>query len=287
MSNGNPRQDKSVPETPDKLVSLAEEYFSHEFPNTGRGCPSPSEIAKQIESGQLPDDAFRKHMLSCSPCFVTYRERLQKSRDLNPVVVPLRRRLSDWLRDPWLRVLVPSLPVLLLVLVGLFYLRSKNQEKMTAVNAPVEVVNAPVEVVNANANTNSGGLTTASPSPLQVDSPNQPDRATHVARVDLRNYSPRRGNETGEEPSPLQIEQKPTAFTITLPDGSPPGTYSVSILDAFGKPVKTRTSHSVDGKRLTATLNLDNLQSRSYRLCVSRADEPPNCYPIVIANRGR
>jgi len=280
MSDNNSRQETSVPNTPEELISVAQEYFSHEFPGSGPDCPSPGEIAKQVESGQLPDDAFRKHLLACSSCFVTYRERLQKSRELHPVVVPLTRRISDWLRHPWLRVLVPSFPVLLLVLAGIFYLKSKNHEYVTSLNIPVNVV-------DANANTNSNAVATVSPSPAQVDSPTPPDRATHVAKLDLRNYSPRRGNETGVEPPPLQIDQKPTAFTITLPEDSPPGTYSVSILDAFGKPVKTRASYSADGKRLTATLNLDNLQSRNYRLCVSRADEPPNCYPIVITNRGK
>jgi hypothetical protein len=277
MSDENQRQQKSVPETPEELVSLAQEYFSHEFPTTGNRCPSPGEIARQIESEQLPDDALREHLLTCSSCFVTYKEHLQRSRDMQPVVVPLRRRISEFLRNPWLRVLVPSLPVLLLAVVAVFYFRAKNsQVNVTSVNSPVEVVNA-----NANA------AITTQPSPVQIDPSNQVERTTQVARVDLRKYSPQRGNETGEEPPPLQIEERPTAFTITMPEGSPPGIYTVSILDAFGKPIKTRTSRSVDGKRLTATLNLDNLRNQKYRLCVSRSDEPPNCYPIAITKRGK
>jgi hypothetical protein len=276
MSDESQQQERSVPETSEGLVSLAQEYFSREFPNSGRGCPSPSEIAQQIESGQLPDNGLRKHLLACSSCFVTYRECLQKSRDMQPALVPLRRRIADFLHNPWMRVLVPSLPVLLLAVVA-FYLRPTNShQNVTSVNPPVELVNA-----NANA------VTTASPSPVQIDSLTQLDRGTHVARVDLRNYSPRRGSETGAEPPPLQIEQKQTAFTITLPEDSPPGAYSVSILDAFGKQIRTRTPYSADGKRLRATFDLDNLRSRNYRLCVSRSDEPPNCYPIVITNRGK
>lgn len=276
MSDENKQQERSVPETSEELVSLAQEYFSHEFPNSGRGCPSPDAMVKQIESRELPDDDLRKHLLACLTCFVSYQECLQTSRDMQSVV-PLSQRIADFVRNPWMRVLVPSLPVLLLAVVAVFYLRPKNtQQNVTPVNSPVEVVNA-----------NTNAATTASPSRVQVDSPTQLDRGTHVARVDLRNYSPQRGSETGQEPAPLQIEQKPTAFTITLPEESPPGTYSVSILDAFGEQIRTRTSYSADGKRLTATLNLDNLRSRNYRLCVSRSDEPPNCYPIVITNRGK
>jgi hypothetical protein len=277
MSDKNQRREKAVPETPEELVSLAQEYFSNEFPNSGRGCPSPIEIGKQIESGQLPDDALRKHLLACSSCFVRYRERLQTSRDRQSVVALLRRRISELGHYPWLRILVPSLPVILIAVIAVIYFRPRNtQDKVTSVNQPVEVVDA-----------NANSVTTASPEPLRIDSANNIERATHVARVDLNDYSLQRGNETGEEPRALQIERTPTAFTIRLPEGSPPGTYSVSILDAFGKSIKTRTSHSADGKRLTATLNLASLKNQKYRLCVSRADEPPNCYPVVITSRGK
>jgi hypothetical protein len=277
MSDENQRQEKSVPETPEELVSLAQEYFSHEFPDSGCDCPSPGEIVVLIESGKLPDDALREHLLVCSRCFATYRERLQRSRDTQPVVGSLRRGISELAHDPWLRVLVASLPVLLITVLAVFYFRSNNPpEKVTLVNSPVEVVNA-----------NSNVVTTAPASPVQIDPSTKIEGAMHVARIDLRNYSPHRGGETGEEPPPVQLEQKPTAFRITLPEDSPAGTYSVSILDAFGKAIKTQNSYSADGKRLTATLNLDNLQNQKYRLCVSRSSEPPNCYPIVITNRGK
>ena len=277
MSDENQQQQESVPERPEELVSLAQKYFSHEFPNSGGGCPSPGEIVRQIATGKLPDDALRKHLLACSRCFVAYRAWLQTSRDTQPVVGSRRRRISGLAREPWVRILVPSVVVLLIAAVAVFYFRPKNpQEKVTSVNSAVEFVN-----------TNANAITTTPPSPAQVAPSHQNERATHVARVDLRNYSLQRGNENGEEPPPLQIEQKPTAFAITLPEGSPPGTYSVSILNAFGKTIKTRSSYSVDGKRLTANLNLDNLRNHKYRLCVSRSDEPPNCYPIVITNRGK
>jgi len=277
MSNNRQRQEQSIPETPEELVSQAQKYFSHDFPNSGRGCPTPGYIEKQIESGELPDDSFREHLLACSTCFVAFRERLQKSRDRQPVVGSFRRRVSDLIRGPWVRILVPSFSALLVALLAFLYFASKNKpEEVTAVNAPVDVV-------SANANT----VTTVAPSPVQIHPSPQVEEAPQVAQVDLRDYSPQRGNEPGEEPAAMQFEPKPTAFTITLPEGSPPGTYSVSILNAFGKPIKTRTSYSNDGKRLTATLNLSSLRNQRYRLCVSRSDEPPSCYPIVITNRGK
>jgi len=276
MSDKN-QQEKSVPETTEQLVSLAQEYFSHEFPNSGRDCCSPREIVDLIESGKLPHDALREHLLVCSRCYVTYRERLQRSRDTQPVFGSLRRRISELVHDPWLRVLVACLPVLLIAVLAIFYFRSNNPpEKVVLVNPPVEVVNA-----------NSNVVTTAPDSPVQIEPSTKIEGAMHVARIDLRNYSPQRSGETGEEPPPVQLEHKPTAFTISLPEDSPAGTYSVSILDAFGKVIKIRNSYSADGKRLTATLNLDNLQNQKYRLCVSRSSEPPNCYPIVITNRGK
>ena len=281
MSDEGQKQQKSVPETPEDLVSLAQEYFSHEFPKSGHGCPSPAEIIEHVESGKLPDDALRKHLLECSSCFVAYGKRLQRSRNLQPVVTPWRRRISELLRNPWLRVLVPSFPLLLLALVAVFYLRPKNPQEQVA------LVNSPAEVVGANLNQNANAVTAPSPAPVQTGPSNRTEIVTHVAQVDLSSYSPRRRNEPGEEPPPLQIEQKPTTFAITLPEDSPSGTYTVSILDAFGKPINTGTSYSRDGKKLTATLNLNKLRNGTYRLCVSRSDEPPNCYPIVITTRGK
>jgi len=168
--------------------------------------------------------------------------------------------------------------VLLIAVFAVLYFRSANApEKVTVVNTP------PVEGVNANTN----AVTIATPSPVPTAPSDETQTPTHVAQVDLRDYLPQRGNGAGEEPPPLQMEQKPTVFRITLPEGSPAGTYSVSILDAFGKQVKSRTSYSADGRRLEAMLNLNNLQTRKYRLCVSRSNEPPNCYRIVITNRGK
>src|SRR5688500_10996984 len=200
MSNKNQRQEKSEPETPEELVSLAQKYFSHDFPNLGRDCPTPAEIAKQIESGELPDDSLREHLLACSKCFVTYRERLQRSREVQPAVGSLRRRISDLVSGPWVRILVPSLAAVVVALLAVLYFSPKNSpEKVTSTNSLVDVVNA-----NANA------VTTAAPSPVKTHPSNQIEKAPHVAQVDLRDYSPQRGNEPGEERAPMQIEQKPT-----------------------------------------------------------------------------
>lgn len=276
MSDNNDERDQSAPETPEELFSLARKYFSHEFPGSGHGCPSAGEIVELIESGKLPDDTLRSHLLTCSKCFGTYKERLQRSRESQPAAGFLPRGISELVHYPWVRILALGLSVLFIAVVAVIYLRPKNDQEK------VGLANQPAQVLNANANV----VTTTSPSSVGIES-NNVEKSTHVARVDLRNYSPQRGNDAGAEPSALQIEQKSTAFMITLPENSPSGSYSVSIVDAFGKTIKTRTSYSVDGKRLTATLNLDNLQSQKYRLCVSRSDEPPNCYPVVITRRGK
>src|ERR1044072_1326352 len=108
MSDKHQKQEKSAPEIAKELVSLAHEYFANEFPNSGRGCPSRGEIVKIIKSGQLPDDALRKHLLTCSKCFVTYREHLQSSQDVQPIRASLGQRIYQILHNPWARVLVPG-----------------------------------------------------------------------------------------------------------------------------------------------------------------------------------
>src|SRR5689334_1269527 len=123
MSDNNQRQQEAVPKTAEELIPLAREYFSHEFPNSGERCPSPDEIVELIESGTLPDDSLRGHLLTCSRCFVTYKERLQKSRDMQPIIAPVRQHRFAFAHYPWLRILVPSLPILLIAAIAVIYFR--------------------------------------------------------------------------------------------------------------------------------------------------------------------
>ena len=258
-----------IPETPDELISSARDYFASDFPNPERrGCPRQAEIEKSIKLRELPDDELRAHLLACSDCFVLYRQLLDVHRELP--LVPLRRRFVDWVWQRRVFILAPSLVALLLIAIVALYVKTRSPQNSSS---------------SAQHSTSAGSInlsTTVTPTPAPaVARDNSVQEPVHVARVDLRDYTLRRG--AGEqEQSPLHVSARQTLFAITLPKGSPAGAYSVLLLDAFGKTVRTRSAQSSDGDKLSTTLNLQNLTEKKYRLCVVRMDEPPICYPILI-----
>jgi hypothetical protein len=72
-----------------------------------------------------------------------------------------------------------------------------------------------------------------------------------------------------------------TRFLLTLPEGSPKGAYTVSVVDAYGMPLITRADTSPDGKMLKTVLDMEGLRGK-YRLCISRQGEAPDYYPVVV-----
>jgi hypothetical protein len=72
-----------------------------------------------------------------------------------------------------------------------------------------------------------------------------------------------------------------TRFVLTLPEGTSRGTYNVSMVDAYGKPIIMRAGSSPDGKLLKVVLDMEGLQGK-FRLCVSRQGEAPDCYPVLV-----
>jgi hypothetical protein len=264
-------------ETPDEFISVAREYFAGDFPNPERkGCPRRAEIEKSIKSGVLPDDDLRQHLFACSECFVLYREILVAPRELKPAQSGFWQRVTAFVRERPVLAWAPGLVALLAVIAVPVYIamRSPQPRNIMSQEQPVSQVR------------DSGSSPVVTPSPLSpapAPTQNQPvQESVHVARLDLRDYSPHRGGAEGQNEQSLQVRPGQTLFAITLPEGSPAGSYSVSLLDAFGKTMRTRTVNTPDGKKLTTTLNLHNLRDQKYRICVSRTNEPPNCYPILV-----
>ena len=276
MSDNNRRHEESIPETPEEFVSLARDYFSNEFQtHVGEDCPSYIEIQNVIKSGTLPPDSLREHLFACSVCFVTYRELLQKERQVKNARAPIWHKAA-WLLAVRRPLIVTAMVLMALAIAAVIYFTLRpRQEIITSVNQTSESVPA-------------NPTPSVSPSTSQANAPKQSvEEVTSVAQVDLQSYSLRRGTEPGQEQTPLEVRQGTTRFAITLPQNSPAGSYSVSVVDAFGNAIQSRTAHSSDGANLTTTLNLSKVRKENYRLCVSRLDEPPNCYPILITKRGK
>lgn len=84
----------------------------------------------------------------------------------------------------------------------------------------------------------------------------------------------------------MRISPVRTRFVLTLSEGSPRGAYQVSMVDGYGKPLIARAGSSLDGKILKTVIDLEGLRGK-YRLCVSRRDEAPDCYPVLVAEPGK
>jgi hypothetical protein len=76
-----------------------------------------------------------------------------------------------------------------------------------------------------------------------------------------------------------------------LAEGSKPGDYVVSLIDAFFKPVFSTNNSSSQGRILRAVVDTRGLPPGEYDLCVRReSDEEvlPDCVPILVqASRAR
>ena len=269
MRRADDEQDPLKTEATDEFVSQARKYFAGDFPNPERkDCPPQADLEAVIQSGKLPDDTLRQHLFGCSQCFSLYQQLRDTHRKVRPQV-PLWQRASEFIFAQRL-ILGPALAVLVLAGIAVLYFTTKTpQNNVAEVDQTRDVSNADVSPT-----------VTPSPAPSATQNESTPEPVT-VARVDLRDYTLRRGNESSAT-EPLRVKQGMIDFSIMLPEGSPAGAYSVSVLDAFGKTLRSRGASSTDGKKLITTLNLSFPENQKYRLCVSRANEPPNCYPIMI-----
>jgi hypothetical protein len=125
--------------------------------------------------------------------------------------------------------------------------------------------------------------------PKEEISPARPSRGSSLKRqkliaqvsIDLEEYT--RLRESGVEERPINIPQSRVRLLLNMPEGSSRGLYDVSIVDAFGKPLLSKKASNPDGKSLRITLDTSGLQERKYILCLSREEEIPDCYTLLIS----
>jgi hypothetical protein len=241
MSRADHQQEPLKTEAPDEFVSFAREYLAGDFPNPERkGCPPRAALDAAINSGKLPDDSLRTHLFGCSQCFSLYQQLLETRRAVG-APVPFWRRASEFIFARRVLIMSTASVVLVAVVSAVLFINLKTSQNHVTSADGAEDVTPPV--------TRSG------PEPESM------------ARIDLR---------LAEQP--LHVRSGTIAFAITLPVGSPAGAYSVSLLDASGKTIDSRSASSPDGKQLSTTLNLP--ENQKLRLCVSRAHGAPICRPI-------
>jgi hypothetical protein len=73
-------------------------------------------------------------------------------------------------------------------------------------------------------------------------------------------------------------------LTVKLSAESPKGNYKLTLHDPFGKEITPPVPGSFDGESLRADLNLGAVRPGKYLICITRAEEVPDCLPAIVTN---
>jgi hypothetical protein len=171
--------------------------------------------------------------------------------------------------------------------VGIYtWLKSDKLAESQSETAKTEEMARPSANAKAQSNA-SAAASVLSPAPVQ-ESPKGARKLPSVIRIDLEQFSVLRGPE-GRNSAEQTMKMFPARNRIlfTLSEGSSPGQYDVSIVDAFGKLLISEEARSATGKSLAIVLDMRRLSQKKYRLCVAKKAEIPDCYPLVITKSGK
>lgn len=267
MSKEQPQSNRPPDfESVEELTSFARNHFAVSFPNPSRiRCPPSGEIEGLIKSGQPPSDNLREHMFECSECFNIFREQISRRKATQVNEISIWQQIIAPIQARPLISVVATLLIAFAVAGVLLWRRSANQATRVARDA------AP----------NSSRVNAERVPPQNADPGSESAKSS--VKIDLDNYSlSRRGPEAVVKPRDVMISNNLTRFDVTLPEGSPSGSYVVSIVDANDNVVREVSASSPDGRTLSAELDLRKLAKQQHRVCVSRAHEAPVCYPIAL-----
>jgi hypothetical protein len=282
---------------PEEVVTFAQAYYATEFPNDDRlGCPSAVNLRKAAHTGAPPDERLRSHLFACSDCFRSYR-----SARMNRQTQAVRWRA--WLgagvagiRSPWVPVAAGAFGLVFLGLITAALLRHSR------IDSPAVAVNYSPPVIPPAIPQGAMEIGVASSVSEPDKSRVPPDRAAkltprhagaaerrtrrqpplRVVYIDLIADDLSRGDEhTGAGRRVITLTPERQRLRLRMPQGSAVGHYTVKVVDAYGKPVLT-TAGRFDGRVLTVDLDLRGLPAKSYRLCISRKGEAPDCYLMSL-----
>ncbi len=293
---------------PDEVVTFAQAYYATEFPHGERSnCPPVEALRAAACSGTLPDANVRAHLFKCSECFRAYRSARMGQRPQavtrNTWWPGLSAALSGLSARP-ATFMVGALCLLLFgfIAVALVW-HARIETPSVALNdsrpeqavRPTPPLIAPPAVPGA----------TGEPKPMapagrmslmQTAQLRRPKATTRISRtlsplplveINLKEDGLLRdGGESGGRQHAIELARERQRLRLRLPEGSGGGRYTVTVVDAFGKPLVTTTGNS-NGKTLTVDLDLRSLDMRQYRLCMARSGEAPDCYLLAISEQTR
>jgi len=109
----------------------------------------------------------------------------------------------------------------------------------------------------------------------------KPQGSIAQVSINLEEYA--RLREADVEERPINMPQSRVRLLLNLPEGSPSGSYTVSIADAFGSSLLSKRVTNLEGKVLRVILDIRGLQEKKYIFCISREGDIPDCYTLAIS----
>lgn len=308
----NKRDEKENDEViTEQIIEYARGYHASDFPNPNRkACPPEDVLIQTIESGNLPDENLRLHLLNCSPCFQDFRAiRSEKSAYLSaPTKTRLDKEKRAWtnvFRQPLIAFTALVLLAVSLASALFFALRGQPQSEYTARTPARSDTQPNIESKNQSENkavetldefnrsfqlpetkTKSEKFTKqkseinkAKTSPKT--NPSREYLAKNFVNLDLTKAAVTRSSGKQEIIFPLKADS--VNLNVKLPVNSPAGVYKISLLDEFGKPVIESQIKQANGKNLQVKFDLRNKSGRA-RLCIAPKGEVPDCLAVKIGN---
>jgi hypothetical protein len=288
---------------PDEVVTFAQAYYATEFPNDGRsGCPPGETLRATARSGIPPDGRLRSHLFGCSECFRSYRSARMSQCTQSVTAESPWHRLNAVLARPRPLPVMMAVGVCGVVLFGaigatFLWLLSKYHPAL-AVNYPlqVEVIQSQLPQVTTDDHRTAAVVKRIAPQPgrttvarkVQPRLPKETARiprtssALPVVEINLKEDNLLRdGDETEVRQHIIILSPKRQRLRLRMPRGSAAGRYTVRIVDAFGKP-RLSTAANSDGRTLAVDLDLRGLNAKTYRLCLARDGEAPDCFLLSV-----
>lgn len=246
-------------------------HIAEDFPNPQRaGCPARGSVFNSFRNGKMPNAEDRAHILSCSECFNEYQIQLAEYRVAKQV--PENSGRLAW----WPHIAIPALAFGLLLMAVAITVWKFSAGPRTDENV----------VSNTNGVTGSPTPPLPSPSSTKPEDesqkpPTTPVIALNQATIDFEQATALR-RQAPQQSKPISLPATPHVLLIKLPENSPRGSYTVTLNDAFGKSVRSKTTASANGKTVKVNFNLTGLNSGGYSICVTREQEVPSCLPVTI-----
>lgn len=255
----------------DETLEFGRAYYASDFPNPERtGCPTADALVRMARSGALPDDEAREHLLSCSPCFIEFRELREEYSGARPAVAVKKAFAAAF---SWVGAFV----AVILIAFGLYSFAPRSADT----SQPVEP--APAARADVTENPSESAPDALKPSDDSSTRPStRPNETAPTVAFDLAMLAVSRN--ASDLSAARQVPAGKIRFTVRLRPGSQAGGYSLILFDEFGKSLTSPVLVRSSGKSVSALMDLTTHSGPS-RLCVSYGDEVPDCVPLDVVKQ--